>query len=480
VPSHKSHFDHLILYYLLLSSGFPPPHTAAGINMSFFPMSRILPGTGAYFIRRSFQNDPVYTESLRGFIAYLVQRRFHQEFFIEGGRSRTGKLLPPRYGMLNYVVDGFRSCNADEVCFVPTAIAYDEVSEVGDYVREQLGEEKRSESFSFLVRMIRSLSNRALGRIYIRFAEPISLRRHLERTGDDPLVVERLAFQIANRINAVTPLTAVAAVSSAFLGAGRRGLTLAALEDETQRLVDYAGERNIPLGRELEQGAKIGVAAAIKALRSSGVIDVYDGGVETVYTVGEEQRHVASFYRNTTAHFFLSRSIAALAAETALASTPSLETWALRLRELLKFEFFFGDRADFLREVERESRELERESAAGVPPMGAAGPRLVLDYLESYWVVMRTLQTLPPDSTTLQERDLLQRCLAIGRQLLLQDQVAARELLSNIKFKNALLLAQNLGAARKNPEGWEPGDRGALSALAGDLETLAGAARNHA
>jgi glycerol-3-phosphate O-acyltransferase len=382
--------------------------------------------------------------------------------------------------MLSYVLDGFRGCKADEVCFVPTAIAYDEVSEVGDYVREQLGEEKRRESFSFLVRMVRSLSNRHLGRIYIRFAEPISLRRHLERAGDDPLVVERLAFQIANRINAVTPLTAVAAVSSVFLGAGRRGLTRAALEDETQRLVDYAGEHGIPLGRELEQGAKVGVATAIEALRSSGVMGVYDGGVETVYTIGLEQRHVASFYRNTTAHFFLSRSIAALAAETALTSTPPLETWALRLRELLKFEFFFGDRADFLRDVERESRELERESAAGVPPLGAAGPRLVLDYLESYWVVMRTLQTLPADATRLAERELLRRCLAIGHQLLLQDQVAARELLSNVNFKNALLLAQNLRAAHHGPDGWEPGDRAALGALADDLETLAGAARNHA
>ena len=475
-PSHKSNFDHLVLFYLLLSSGFPPPHTAAGINMSFFPMSHVLPGTGAYFIRRSFANDPVYKECLRRFVEYLVQRRFHQEFFIEGGRSRTGKLLPPRYGMINYIVGGVERSNVDDVLFVPTSIAYDEVAEIGDYVREQLGEEKKRESFAFLVRMIRSLRARDLGRVYIRFAEPISLRRHLDRCGDDPLVIEKLAFQIANGINDATPLTAVAALCSVFLGAGSRALTRGTLEDETQRLMDYAAERGIPMGRELEQGAKVAVDTAVRALCASDVIDVYEGGIEPVYHVAAEQRHVASFYRNTTVHFYLVRAIAALADAV---SEPGrrLDGWALRLRDLLKFEFFFSERDPFLHEVEREAVALARERDAGVPPMGAAGPRLVLDYLEGYWVVMRTLQTLRPGADPVPERELLRRCLAIGRQLLLQHRVSAPELLSTVSFRNALRLAENQEAARAGPAGYVPASGNSLTALARDLETLAEAAR---
>ena len=151
IPSHKSNCDHMALYSLLFSSGFPPPHTAAGINMSFFPMSRILPGTGAYFLRRSFQDDPIYKESLRGFINTLVQRRFHQEFFIEGGRSRSGKLLPPRYGILQQHRRR-RAARHDigEVLFVPTSIAYDQILELSEYVRQNLGDEKEAESFVFL------------------------------------------------------------------------------------------------------------------------------------------------------------------------------------------------------------------------------------------------------------------------------------------------------------------------------------------
>lgn len=476
VPSHKSNFDHLILYYLLFTAGFPPPHTAAGINMSFFPMGRILPGTGAYFIRRSFQDDPVYKQCLRRFIEYLVQRRFHQEFFIEGGRSRSGKLLPPRYGMLHYVVEAVRRSHSEDVCFIPTAIAYDQVLEVGDYVREQLGEEKKRESFSFLVRMIRSLRRRDLGRVYVRFAEPVRLRTHLERAGEDPLVVERLAFQLAIRINAVTPLTAVAAVCSVFLGAGGRALTRGLLEDETQRLMDYGGEWALPLGRELERGAKLAVETALEALHASRVIEVYEGGVEPVYYVSRQQRHVASFYRNTTAHFFLLRAIAALARE-ATRFGGTVDSWSLRLRELLKFEFFFSERDAFLRDVRREADDLEREAQAGIAPMGAAGPRLVLDYLEGYWVVMRTLQSLGPAREPVPRERLLRRCLAIGRQLLLQEQVAAPELLSSVSFRNALRLAENLEAASLTAEGYVPGRAEVLDALADDLERLAGAAR---
>jgi glycerol-3-phosphate O-acyltransferase len=476
VPSHKSNFDHLILYYTLLQAGFPPPHTAAGINMSFFPMSRILPGTGAYFIRRSFQDDPVYKECLRGFVGYLVERRFHQEFFVEGGRSRTGKLLPPRYGMLNYVVEGARRCHADDVLFVPTAIAYDEVAEVGEYVREQLGEDKKVESFAFLVRLIWSLRKRTLGRVYVRFAEPISLARWLDRAGEDRLVVEKLAFQIAQAIHERTPLTAVAAVCSVFLGAGRRALTSAELEHETERLIDYAGERGIPIAPELEQGAKIAVSVATRALRRSSVVSAYEQGLETVYSVADEQRSVASFYRNTTVHFFLAHAIASLAREAAR-KTGTAAGWALRLRELLKFEFFFSEREPFLQEIAREVEGIEREEAAGLVPLLAASPRIVLDYLESYWVVTRALRALGPSGGAVREKELLTQCLAIGRQLLLQAEVDAPELLSRVNFKNALRLAQNLGAARIGEDGYAPGETRALDAMARDLELLARVAR---
>jgi glycerol-3-phosphate O-acyltransferase len=154
-----------------------------------------------------------------------------------------------------------------------------------------------------------------------------------------------------------------------------------------------------------------------------------------------------------------------------------VEAWALRLRDLLKFEFFFPERDPFLRDVEREAQALAREEQAGAPAMGAAGPRLVLDYLEGYWVAMRALETLPQGAPPLPRNELSRRCLAIGRQLLLQGRVAAPELLTSVNFRNALQLAENQGALRSGPEGYVVTDANLLRALAHDLDTLATAAR---
>ena len=475
IPSHKSNFDHLVMYHLLFSAGFPPPHTAAGINMSFFPMSRILPRTGAYFIRRSFHDDPIYKECLRAFILYLVQRRFHQEFFIEGGRTRSGKLLPPRYGILRYIVEGSRKIEAQEVFFIPTAISYSQILEVQGYVREQLGDAKESESFGFLLRMIRSLRGRDLGRVHIRFAEPIDLRGHLERSGDDRLVVEKLAFQIANQINSVTTLTPVSVLCTVLLGAGRRALTGPELEAGTQRVLDYAGERGIALARELEQGAETTLEVGLAAMENAGFLQAYKDGIEPVYSVPESGRHIASYYRNTIIHFFLVRAITSLAREAAK-ERDSVESWALRLRDLLKFDFFFSERDAFGAQVEREEASLAQEEEAGLSPMGAAGPRILLDYLESYFVVTQTLHSMPNDEP-LAEPELLRRCLAVGRQLLHQDRVHAPELLSRVNFRNALQLALNLGAAERCAEGYRRGKTEALDALARDLDHLARLAR---
>jgi glycerol-3-phosphate O-acyltransferase len=472
VPSHKSNLDHLVLYDLLYGSGFPPPHTAAGDNLAFFPLRRILRRTGGYFIRRSFQDDPIYKESLAAFVHYLVQRRFHQEFFIEGGRTRSGKLLPPRFGMLRYLVDACRQSDVDDARIVPVSISYDQVLEVDDYVRELRGEAKQRESLRSVWRMVRRLSARDLGRIYVSFGEPIPIRDAL--AGAPRLEVERLAFRVANEINAHLRMTAVASLCSALLGAGSRALTREEVEAQTARTLEFARERGIPLGLELAQGAAEGTDAALGALGEAGLVEVYAGGTCPVYRVPEPARHAASFYRNTVLHFFLARAIAALARLAAARAGRSVDDWALRLRELLKFEFFFRERGEFQREIARECAALEREPPGGTP-LHAAGPAVLVDHLESYLVVAETLLAARGAAAT--ERALLDRCHAIGRQLLLQGRVHSPELLSSANFKNGLRLAENLRAARCEGDGWIVDAPDTLARLAADLAELVTLAR---
>ena len=143
---------------------------------------------------------------LRAFISYLVARHFHLEFFLEGTRTRSGKLLAPRYGLLRYAVEAGSEPGAGELWFVPASLSYDQVLEVGEYVRQQLGAGRERESPRFLLRQIRKARRQRLGRIHLRFAEPISLRSHLARHGAERFALEKLAFAICTRINAARPL----------------------------------------------------------------------------------------------------------------------------------------------------------------------------------------------------------------------------------------------------------------------------------
>jgi glycerol-3-phosphate O-acyltransferase len=466
LPSHQSNVDHLVMFHALANAGFAPPFTAAGINMSFWPMSRLLRGTGAFFIRRS-GDDPVYREVLRAFVAYLLERHFHLEFFVEGTRTRTGKLLPPRYGLLRYAAEAGRDHGGGDVLFVPASLGYDQVLEVGEYVRQQLGEGRERESLRFMLGQIRKARRQRLGRIYLRFAEPISLRSHTATHGGERLALEKLAFAICTRINAVRPLLPTAVLCSVLLGSERRALTQAEIEAETERVIGYARERGIEVAGELAHGAAEATGAALAALRETGTIEAYAGGVEPVFHVPEDRRHAASYYRNSVLHCFLGRAIAQLARAAARGAPAGEVRHALRLRELLKFEFFFRERDAFQAELERELAILAREAERGDGPFAAGSPHILGDLLESYWVVTEALASLGRSTP---EPDLLERCHGLGRQLLLQQRIRRPEGLSSVAFANALQLIANLGAGERTPEGITISDRDALEALASDLE----------
>ncbi len=139
LPSHKSNLDHLVLQYALHEQGHPPNHTAGGINMNFLPIGPIIRRSGVFFIRRSFKNDPIYKFVLHHYIDFLIEKRFSLEWYIEGERSRSGKLLPPRFGLLAHVVDAYRRGKAEDVMLIPVSIAYDQMQVVRDFAAEQSG-----------------------------------------------------------------------------------------------------------------------------------------------------------------------------------------------------------------------------------------------------------------------------------------------------------------------------------------------------
>jgi glycerol-3-phosphate O-acyltransferase len=472
LPSHKSNLDHLVLQYALHENGHPPNHTAGGINMNFFPVGPLVRRSGVFFIRRTFKDNPVYKFVLRQYVDYLIEKRFSLEWYIEGGRSRSGKLLPPRLGLLAYVVDSFRRGHAEDVYLIPVSIAYDQIQDVGDYVAEQRGARKKQESFGWFVKMLRSIRER-FGDIHINFGDPLSLRESLvdpdPSQGADPdeqsLQLQKVAFEVAVRINRVTPITPTSLLTFSLLGVGDKAVTIEEIARSINNLLGYVSKRDLPTtdGPDHELATREGLDRTMASLISSGVVTSFTEGLESVYAIDSEQYLTAAYYRNTIIHFFVNAAIvelALLALAEARTEARVLEPEtaffdeAYRLRDLLKFEFFFAAREDFRRELIEELAQREpaweRVLRAGPDEIRAAALRLkplfahrvIRPFLEAYQVVADMLSSRPADAP-FDEGAFLSSCVALGKQYQLQRRIRSQESVSKVLFQTALSLARN-------------------------------------
>ena len=469
LPSHKSNLDHLVFQYMLHENGLPPNHTAGGINMNFFPLGPLVRRSGVFFIRRSFKDNEVYKFVLRHYIDYLIEKRFPLEWYIEGGRSRSGKLLPPRFGLLAYVVDAYRRGRTEDVVVIPVSIAYDQISDVADYTREQQGGAKQPESFGWLVGWIRRLRRR-YGAIHIDFGEPLSLAKSLgppdPEAEPDPdgreLALQKLAFEVCVRINAVTPITPISLVTLALLGAGDRAHSAPEVMDRLENLLYDVERRNLPNTGLEELRSTEGVERVLEALAENEVVDRFSEGHECVYRIGSERELTAAYYRNSIIHFFVTPAIIELALLQA-AETPAGEDrvaafWrgAMGLRDLLKFEFFFAGKDVFRGEVLRElagrdpgweamlagGTESTQELVRRSKPFAAH--RVLRPFLESYRVVADHLASQSADDE-IDEARFLEACLGLGRQYHLQRRLHSTASVSKVLFETALKVAANRG-----------------------------------
>jgi glycerol-3-phosphate O-acyltransferase len=466
LPSHKSNLDHLVLQYALHENGHPPNHTAGGINMNFLPVGPLVRRSGVFFIRRTFKDDAVYKFVLRHYVDYLIEKRFPLEWYVEGGRSRSGKMLPPRFGLLAYVVDAYRRGKSEDVHLIPVAIAYDQIQDVGDYTAEQRGAAKQRESFSWFLRMVRNLRRR-YGAIHIRFGEPVSLAHMMGPSNPDAepqadeqsLAIQKLAFEVSDRINRVTPITPTSLVTLALLGRGDRAQSVEEVAVALKNLLHYVRGRGLPTTGDLDLDSPDGVRRTLERLVDNGVVTCFAGGFEPVYAIGPDQHLTAAYYRNTIIHFFVNGTIAELALLRAAEDDVQdfrAEFWAeaLRLRDLLKFEFFFADRERFRAELHDEltfhvpawEETIERGPAAIQSVLRRIRPfnahRVLLPFLEAYRVVGDALER-EPDSVD--EPAFLTRCMALAEQYRLQRRIRSGESVSRVLFDTALKLAKNRG-----------------------------------
>ncbi|MBW2360770.1 MAG: glycerol-3-phosphate 1-O-acyltransferase [Deltaproteobacteria bacterium] len=464
LPTHKSNLDHGVLRRVLHENGLPPNHTAGGDNMKFFPMGSIARRAGIFFIRRSFKEDAVYKFVLRSYIDFLIEKRFPLEWYVEGGRSRSGKLLPPRYGLLAYVVDAYRRGKSEDVMLIPVSIAYDQISEVGEYAAEQRGVPKEREGLGWLIRFQRRLG-RQYGNIDLRFGEPLSLRKtigeppqsgQVDATEPD-LTVQKIAFEVCARINRVTPITPISLAMLALLRTDS-AMSVSELRNALVPLVEYVERRGLPTTEKLVFDTPKDLERLLDPLVANGVLARFDGGRDVVYSIDGNQPIAAAYYRNTIIHFLINGAIAELALLSAAESEDCRGAfWAEvnRLRDVLKFEFFFAEKDVYLGEIRRELalHALDWESQLDRPSEVRAllqqirpflAHRVLRPFLEAYWVVADHLASLS-HAQAADETELLRACLAWGQQYVLQRRIQSREAVSRSLLQTGLRLAGHRG-----------------------------------
>jgi glycerol-3-phosphate O-acyltransferase len=462
LPTHKSNLDHAVMQYILHDHDYPPNHTAGGINMNFFPVGSLFRRTGVFFIRRTFKDNPVYKFVLRQYVGYLIEKRFALEWYMEGGRSRSGKLLPPRMGLLSYVADAWRQGRSDDVFLVPVSIAYDQISDVGDYVAEGRGARKGKEGLSWFLKMWRGLRRR-YGSIHIRFGEPLSMKAELadkpSAAADDEenISLQKLAFEVCVRTNRATPATPTSLVAMALLERGDCAVTVDEARAALTELSTFIRRRGIPTTGPLEFESAEGVARILDALVENGVLTCYSEGPEAVYAISEDQHLAAAYYRNTILHWFVPGAIAELALLFAKDQASDFERHffeeALRLRDWLKFEFFFAEKEAFRAEMGAEladhSPTWKDELAQGsegidhlmrkIRPFSAH--RTARPFLEAYALVADALTRAGPEAAS--NDALLAATMHLGQQYLLQRRVRSAESISKVLFQSALKLLEN-------------------------------------
>lgn len=321
VPMHRSHLDYMLIGSELYHAHFIPPLVAAGINLSFWPAGFLIRSVGAYFVKRNVGSDRLHALMLKRYVSYLVKRGHMQEFFIEGGRSRSGRMRQPKVGLLSIFVDAFNKGYKDDIAFVPVSITYENVIEDSVYGQENTGRAKTKESLLGLFRA-GSIFRKRYGDVVINFGEAISLKNYLQNgklsaSESSRISVSNFALHLTRKIReqtnpSLTSLFHTALLISPGYGLGKQELitvtqNLGKLMDASRESAPGIGS-NTPALKSFLDGQhhlidNLSVSSTVKTQFCLG---------KEVYYIPGERRFTADFYKNSTLHLFFEHGLFAM------------------------------------------------------------------------------------------------------------------------------------------------------------------------
>jgi glycerol-3-phosphate O-acyltransferase len=483
LPSHKSHMDYLALGWILYRHKLSLPLIAAGDNLNFFPMGPIFRRAGAFFIRRSFSGDRLYAAVVDAYMRRLIKDGCSLEFYLEGGRSRTGKLRPPKLGLLSIVVDAALGVPTHTTWFCPVSIGYERFVDEKGLVHELTGGDKPKENARAMFRSVELMLGR-YGRLSVQFGKPLTLADVLHDVDEMSTprdlssmtparrraVITRLAYRVMNEINAVTAVTPGSLVATALLAHDRRGLPHADLVAACERLARTLHRFGARFSPSLSPPRPPSVDASVarpqnqptpsvrtEALREAidlfvraEQLQAHRVGDDVIYVVAAEARMSLDLAKNVIIHFFAPRAIIA----TALLASPgpplpfeTVRDRVLSLSRLFKYEFTFRADASFEQIFDEEvaAMQADGELEGGrsvVVPQGDDGraqidlyARLLENFLEGYRIAARGLSSLLRGPLGLKE--IVKRAMTVGERMFLAGEVARREAVSSPMIENA-------------------------------------------
>lgn len=415
-PCHKSHMDYLILSYIFLKNQINPPHVAAGANLSFFPVGTIFRHCGAFFLRRTFKGLTLYPVVFRQYVKTLVQESYPIEFFIEGGRTRTGRLVYPKLGILHYLINAVDDNYNKDLVFIPISIGYDRVLEEDSYAQELKGKNKAKETMGTVVKSSKVLW-RKHGMVYVNFDKPFTLKEIEAEgiTGNDR--VTEAANRVIKGINRVTAIGPFSLATTAMLLMSLKGFSRKGLIDRMKLLHDHFTSNGVKIYDKTNEPENYDtildyVFASYKEDKIIEELKFEDGkNIDGMHLIKEENRARIAFYKNSISHFLVGISYTCLGILVCRKKSPEIQISEISehflfLKKLCSREFIYPDEISNHEETIRKSAAyLEKRGILSINGDTitlkedhnddiAFFARATVDILESYLAVLDVVERI--------------------------------------------------------------------------------------
>ncbi len=467
ISCHRSHIDYLLLSYVFYKNNIQLPFIAAGNNLSFFPIGPIFRRSGAFFLRRSFRGNDLYGEAFAKYMAILLQEGLPLEFFIEGGRSRTGKMVMPKYGLLSMIIQAYQEKYCDNLAAVPVYIGYDRVIEEKSYLHELAGSPKVPENTAEIIKSTKILRKR-YGRVYINIGEPIVMKDYLEAQEKDindmtleerQSLYRKIGYETVLAINKVSVVTPFALVACGLLSHDRRGISHDELSGILNEFMEYLSTCNVKFAATFANRDKA-ITDALNLFNDTDIVSKIEAEEEeeelqeVVYSLDDAKRLNLEYYKNNILHFFVPICFVATSMVKNSEDTVSLAKVMgdyKFLKWLLWNEFIFDERRDDVDEVNEvlaylHARSLivtaERDGEVWIEVKSRGDAKLkpfvglIHNYLESAWILIRGLVYLKKRPLT--QREWLAKIRPLGDRMYRKGEVLRAEALSHANYINAI------------------------------------------